>query len=299
MCLLYHRVNDIEDSVYNITVSSQNFENHMKYIKENYNCLRFDEDWTKESRLSVAITFDDGYADNYENVLPILEKYGIPATIFVTTGNLGTKKEFWWDEVERLLTAGNSYPEKFTLKDPVLGYTWETDTFDKRKELVKTIRWLLRMEVEKDTVDNWLEQLREWANLPDVGRKDYLALNNAQLEALSKSKLITIGAHTVNHMSLGAMAGEQQYNEIKKSLSDIARIIGKVPEVFSYPFGMKNDYNMTTLKICEELGIRKAATTCPQLYDSKFGKLEIPRRTIRNWNIEELKKNMQLFWRNE
>ena len=57
---------------------------------------------------SVVITFDDGYRDNLLVAKPILEEHGLPATVFVTTGYVGSNRDFWWDELESLLRGGRS-----------------------------------------------------------------------------------------------------------------------------------------------------------------------------------------------
>lgn len=88
--LVYHRIDDKNDTP-DITVSSKKFKNQMLYLKKNFNIYSLDEliDIYKNNRQLkgdvVAITFDDGYKDNYINAYPVLKKYDIPATVFITT----------------------------------------------------------------------------------------------------------------------------------------------------------------------------------------------------------------------
>jgi len=97
--LLYHRVFDTEIDPQLLCVLPENFKKQMLYLKDNYKILRISEllKCLKEKKVfqkGIVITFDDGYADNYEFALPILEKLRIPAAFFVCGGNIGKSEEF-------------------------------------------------------------------------------------------------------------------------------------------------------------------------------------------------------------
>ena len=70
--------------------------------------LQGSKDWifkgkAKLPRRTVIITFDDGYADNFHTALPLLQEADCPATVFVTAGKIGAERDFWWDELERVI----------------------------------------------------------------------------------------------------------------------------------------------------------------------------------------------------
>lgn len=97
LVLMYHRVNDeAGQKLTGLTVSTENFEKQLLYLKKHFQILKLEEDWTPLKKTGVVITFDDGYADNFLNALPLLEKHQIPAAIFITTLNINSKNEFWW-----------------------------------------------------------------------------------------------------------------------------------------------------------------------------------------------------------
>ena len=123
--LLYHRVTDLSDDPEMLAVSPGNFRHHMEFLKQQFPIVRFEEDWSDLKKPAVAITFDDGYADNALEALPILEEVGIPATFFVSTGNLGTNHEFWWHRLENILLQDGRFPENFKLDDSRFGRTWD------------------------------------------------------------------------------------------------------------------------------------------------------------------------------
>ena len=73
----------------------------------------------------MAITFDDGYADNLYTAKALLERYNIPATVFLTAGFIGQDREFWWDELDRLLLHPGTLPETLHLSINGRSYQWE------------------------------------------------------------------------------------------------------------------------------------------------------------------------------
>ena len=94
--LCYHKVAELDPDPHELAVSPKNFSEQIKYISENFPVKRFDECWDHRE-LSFVITFDDGYADNLYNALPVLQKFNVPATIFVTPGFTDSDREFPWD----------------------------------------------------------------------------------------------------------------------------------------------------------------------------------------------------------
>jgi peptidoglycan/xylan/chitin deacetylase (PgdA/CDA1 family) len=111
--LLYHRVAEVTQDPYKLSVSPENFKKQLTYIKSHYNVISLKQliDDLKNKTLkdkSLVITFDDGYQDNFNNALPILEELNIPATIFVTTGYIDTETEFHWEHNLPLSDQGRS-----------------------------------------------------------------------------------------------------------------------------------------------------------------------------------------------
>lgn len=297
LVLYYHRINSLERDINMLAVSPYQFQQHMKFIKKNYITARFEEDWTLLDGPGVVITFDDGYLDNYQNALPILEELEIPATIFISTGTMEQERELWWDELEYLLMEGIDIPGKFHLQDEIFEYTWRTDTFEMKLNCYRSLHFLMKNCISIQKRDRWFKQLWDWRRMKPTVRKTHLTLNNATCIELAKSNLITIGGHTVSHPSLAKLDTKDQKKEIEYSLDYLSRLLSKNVDVFSYPFGVKGvDYDQNTIDICKEFGIKKAATTEMGIWTKKKGDYRIPRNCVQNIDIFCFKKRIEELW---
>lgn len=273
--LMYHRVVENIDDPYGIAVSPKNFREHMAYLKQNFNVLRFNDDWNDIKEPSVVVTFDDGYADNFNNALPILEEYGIYATFFVSTENLDTDNLFWWDKLSLLFSACKNETvrlgeHEFNCDDLKMAHAFLHRLLPKERN-----QFLCEAEQENHTISENIS--------------DYRALSLQELKQLSNSPLATIGAHTVTHSSLSCEPKAMQEWEIKESRKQVESIIGREVSVFSYPFG---DYNESTVSTVKNSGIRKACTVTGGLYLDNC-ELKIPRNKVVNITGAEFEKFMR------
>lgn len=300
LTLLYHRVRNYEEDVQQLAVAPHNFRQQMEYLRDNYSIVRFDDEWDKIQKDSVCITFDDGYRDNFLNAIPILNELHIPATIFVSTVNINTKKEFWWDELERNILINQDYPKTLTLNHPFWGCTWDTSTRERRQDIYYSLHQIMKYHISVEERMDWLKQLQRWNNWTEDGREENISMQTKDLADLDLNN-ITIGSHTVNHPSLASLNYCEQYQEIKKAKEDLEDIFKIKVNTFSYPFGGEIDYNENTIKICKELKLKKVAANRPGLYDSSVhtSMYEIPRCIVRDWNIKEFSEKIRLFWRGE
>lgn len=291
--LYYHRVNDIQNDRHLLCVTPENFEQQIKFLKHNYNILRFEEDWSRTDRNSVVITFDDGYMDNLTHALPILESEGVPATVFVSTGDMKKNCELWWDELETVLFIGESFPREFRLKDDRYGCGWDTDTYKHRENCYKALHYMMKNWINVEKREVWLEQLWQWRGMAKKANPVHLTLTETACKKLAMSKCITIGAHTVNHPALARLPYEQQEIEIVDSLRDLGKLLGHDIDMFSYPFGVyRDDFDEKTEEICERAGIKKAAATTPGVWAQGMGRYNIPRNCIRDWGIFEFERKI-------
>ncbi len=270
--LIFHRVSYKKNDPWHLEVTPEIFEEYMKKISSHYNLIRFDDNWNEIKEKSVVITFDDGYFDNYYYAFPILEKYNIPFTIFVSTGNVGTDREFWWDRLARII------PEE---------------------EIGAVRQHLLKLSnSERDKEINLLES-KQLINTKLVPSPEDRSMSRNELYKIAQSPLMTVGAHTVSHSMLSALSKEEQEEEIRLSREYLENIVEKPITVFSYPFGGQGTYNNETIDILKRNGFSKAATNFNGLTGPGCEMYEIPRCGIpENTNhhiVEALEKNWVIY----
>ena len=247
--LVYHRVTTLASDPQLLAVAPENFRAQMRYLKDHHPVLRFEEDWSGRGEAAVVVTFDDGYADNVLEALPVLEEVGVPATFFVSTATLGTAAEFWWDELERVILGDRPLPESFHLDDPRHGRLWPTVTAEQRLALYRDLQPLFKGAACADR-ERWLAQLRLWAEAGAEGRGGYRAMTADELRRLAASPLVTVGAHTVTHSALSVLPERAQREEILGSKRELEALLEREVTVFSYPFGKRGDYRAETVGFC-------------------------------------------------
>ena len=243
MVMLYHRINDYTaQNLSYLTVSNSNFEQHLQFFTSKYQTLKINEDWSNLKKNGVVITFDDGYADNLINALPLLEKYNIPATVFVTTLNIDTNNEFWWD---RLSFDYTFLPETFWLPE--------------NKQIVSKMQWsnfrISETLKKKSNIEKlkWLEQFEAINNIKFKPRPEYRSLSIQELIDLAKHPLITIGLHTESHYELANLTFDEQKIEIETNISKLKELGVSDCEFIAFPHG---SYNSETFRVMEMLNIK-------------------------------------------
>jgi len=293
--ILYHRVTTLPSDPEMLAVAPDNFRAQMRYLKETIPVVRFEDDWRETVRPAVAITFDDGYADNVLEALPILEEVGLPATFFITTGTIGTTREFWWHEMEHLILETHTVPASFTLSDGRFGRTWPVSTVRDRQEFYNGMVRLMN-QVDAVCRDGWLMQLRRWAGVQPVTADIHRAMTIDELRLLASNSRVTVGAHTETHTRLSALSRDAQREEIVASKRQLETWLGREVPVFSYPFGRRCEYTKESRALCREAGFIKAAANFPGQVHRWTDPLQIPRHLVRNWPVELFAEKLRGFW---
>lgn len=289
MCLVYHRVGDIGLDSRKLSMPSDLFEKQLLYIKNKYDILRSNEDWGRVSKDSVVITFDDGYCDFYSEILPILEKHQIPATIFISTGNIDSYKELWGDVLERLVFYSNVSEFEFE------GCHYDVSTNEAKLTSMFLLRDILK-NCTKIERDKKIKLLLKAVKIQDNPRMTHRTMNTNEILECSKSPWVTIGAHTISHCCLSSEDNNDQYNEMKGSKDKLEEIIGKEVSVFAYPYGQISDFTNDTIDLAEKIGFKKIFAAYGGLTSPEFINGRIPRNSISSCKtIDETIERMSML----
>jgi peptidoglycan/xylan/chitin deacetylase (PgdA/CDA1 family) len=256
--MMYHRVSSIENNYLMSSLPTVTFERQIKYLKENFQLISLDKlsellkGPEKLPRKAAAITFDDGYKDNFVYAYPILKKYNAPATIFLSTGYIDTDKLFWWD-LSNYLVA-NSLSKRITLKG---AGTFQLNSESEKHKTKMQIRKILKRLSEKEKCAT----ISELSKVTGVGAPSGLGkdaiLSWAEIKQMASAE-ITFGAHTVNHPILTNVDKEVCQYEIIQSKRDIEEKLGKPVTSFSYPDGA---FNVEIRDIVKKAGFACATIT--------------------------------------
>lgn len=297
--LLYHRVTDLETDPQLLAVSPAHFDAQLGYLSREHTVLtiaEFENILRNKKRFpagAILISFDDGYADNYLEALPILEKHKLQALFYVSTGTLETNNEYWWDAVERIVLLSDQQASESEIE--INGEVFSLAPLDdaSRSKLYESLLPKLRRmpSAPREEIIRKLEAIFG----SEQPRPTHRAMTHEELKQMECSDAAVIGAHTHLHPSLGALDVEDQLAEIEQSKKILEKELGRAITHFSYPFGTVRDYNEDTLKVVRELGFEFVAANYPDVVNKHSHPLKFPRFLVRDWGLDEFKSHLKSF----
>lgn len=277
--LMYHRVSAPDGKngfkmLFGRGVPRPLFETQMDYIYRNLNpvplreIVRYIQNRQSFPKGAVAITFDDGYEDNYQNAYPVLKRLGIPATIFLTAGYVGEKKIFWWERIGELIKHSKNLPLTIRTLENILRCRIGRDGCGGQL-------WSLR---EKDEILNHLIELLKEMN--DSALEEAMVALEAGLgtgeQDEERRKMITweevremaqngveFGSHTISHSNLATLGEKCLYKEVFESKKIIEENTGNPVLGFAIPYGLKGSYNFGVLEAIKGAGYLYCCTAIP------------------------------------
>lgn len=300
--LMYHRVANLQHDPWNLAVSPETFDQQLTYLKRHHTPMPLDEiaaalrTRTLPSD-AVGITFDDGYRDNLVNAKPLLLRHGLPATLFLATGWVGSNVPFWWDELAELTLYSSGAVDHTSIIDgESFRLRWEQpeaadlDNGWHASGEPRTARQKAYLGIwRKLRRTTQAERARVMTSLRDCFRAEHdslsMPMSATEVQELLMGNLITLGAHTVHHPALTQLPREECREEILTSARQCSIFTGSDVSSFSYPFG---DMNETVRNVVVDAGFSLACSTrAACLTDDVQDLYALPRMAISNGTLEE------------
>jgi peptidoglycan/xylan/chitin deacetylase (PgdA/CDA1 family) len=275
--LLYHRIVDdapdlLDYSPSGMTLRRSAFEQQMRYLRAHYDVIPLSELVAQLSgsgavgNARCAVTFDDGWRDNYTHAFPILRSLGIPATIFVATNYINGGTWFWEERlkyviahvVQRARDGVLTAARRDELRQALIGM-FGRDPLPMRLAVLRSFLTrqvnALRQHPEQDRerVMAGLETLLQWPELIETRR----FLSWAEIHEMEQYG-VEFAAHTISHVNLERTEADDARREISGSWSAIESRLARAAPLFAYPFGKHSN---ATRQIVVDAGLSGAVTT--------------------------------------
>lgn len=301
--LMYHRVAEVQHDPWELCVSHRIFAEQMQVLAGRAEVVQlsqlFDRLAAKTDRPLVAITFDDGYADNLYAAKPFLDRYELPATVFLVSGAIGSDRAFWSDRLVRLVYEPDDLPERLEMRIGERDFLWSRPAGRslepcRRRELLLAL-WQAIRPLQAAEQFALLDALAEWSGGDGVPNPASLPMSREEILRMTSGGLVELGAHTVTHCDLQALTVSRQLEEMKSSKAECEKLAGSAVKCFAYPYGRFND---AAVSAAAQAGFDLACSTQPGVV-VPGGRFRLPRIAAKNWGAEEFEARLRRSFEGE
>lgn len=293
----YHRIAELVPDAHGNCVSPDAFRAQMEDLSKRFTPMSLAEMVSRTCDRdippgAVAVTFDDGYLDNFLVASPILSKFSIPATFFLTTERIYEEREAWWDLVERLLCTDDGVPNRLQIDVDAGRFDLPTVSPEERHRALFTLHGVL-LEADVDDRNELLSALLAWSGRQPQVRETHRLMTADEVRALSERPGHEIGAHTVHHLMLPAHPPDVQRRELSENREVLGRITGRLVRALAYPYGA---CDLSTTDTAESMGFTVAVSVADDVVTPDADPFRLPRLEATNENQETLGSKLdQLF----
>jgi peptidoglycan/xylan/chitin deacetylase (PgdA/CDA1 family) len=258
--LAYHRVmptDALESYPFDqelISATPGQFDSQMRYLREHLRPIALNdvithvEHGTPLPPDSVAVTFDDGFADTYRYAFPVLQRYEIPATVFVSTGYVESGEPFWFELASYLVYR--LPPQSLELQDGTClptGDSWTARTASLRRvhSILKDLPNAARVQLIDDWKHRYANELAHGASLHSR------PITWPQIIEMAASG-VAFGSHTVSHPNLTRLTDEDLHRELTDSKLALESKLQKPIDTIAYPIGTPSAFNSRVISAARE-----------------------------------------------
>jgi peptidoglycan/xylan/chitin deacetylase (PgdA/CDA1 family) len=277
LILMYHRVAELDDEpdLHELKVEPHRFAAHVQHLCSHYRVVSLPQLAEQLARgglcdAQVAITFDDGYVDNYVNAYPILRDRAAPATIFLPTSYIDGS--LLWNAKATEIRLEMIEPQVYSLEP--------------EEHLLESYFALddVLVDLRPRNRDQLLDQLGKELNA-EV-RMSSKALTWTQISQMSAQGIL-FGSHTQSHASVATLSAEEFREELRQSQLDIELHTGQPVNTFAYPYGHPTSFNELDKTVLKEMGFACACATTQGCVHSGSDLYALNRLMVKNWSEAE------------
>jgi peptidoglycan/xylan/chitin deacetylase (PgdA/CDA1 family) len=306
---MYHRIADAPVDPWGLAVSPTHFDEQIRVLRRTRHPMPL-TDFVRRFMTgtlpanAVALTFDDGYADNLHVGKPRLAAADVPATVFIVVGYLDRPGDFWWDELARLILGGEG-PENLRLE--IDGRSKHFDLGASRSALPFP-RWYAWSGLQTKRQIACMEIWRGLRPLDDGKRGAVMAklragfmrdlpngagrpLTRDEVGALVADGLVTIGAHSVTHPGLIDLREVDRRREIVDSKCACEAVVGYQVSAFAYPYG---EFDKNVCAAVKAAGFEYACSANSHAVSVDSDIFALPRIQVLDWDGDEFNRRLRV-----
>lgn len=288
---MYHRIiTNPDDDPFKLgmCINNETFDNQLSYFKNNFTSIRLSNYRDKSNGANnppmISITFDDGYKDNIDIAMPLLNKHNLDCTFFICCTVLGNDKEFWWDIIINAFSATTVKVVDLTQLSIKLNIRpFKLTVFNKKKHCQAILDSLWKesdIEAIYDAAYQIEDVLLGYRQvIPKMDENDIRTLHTNGFE---------IAAHSLTHPNMNLIPPEQQLLELKKSKNILEDIIGDVINGFAYPAGHESEQLIQQVKAS---GYKYAVGTRKGV-NRNFNPFSIERFGVAESSVSDMKRSI-------
>ena len=277
--LMYHGVNaDGDTSINGRHISAKRFEQHLKYFTRHFEVLTLAEafnsiDKPKSNKPRVCLTFDDGFENNLQYAAPLLKKYGVPATFYISSICATEEADILWPDVVDLILNSRDQVEVNGLRFERKNGFFNAESGSSIQDYIKS-----QDRNERDTIISELSNKYDLAKLKSsVSPERWKLMTKAQLQELSQFKEVEIGSHCHFHYNLANLSEENSKDELKKSKQLLEESIQKEVTSVAFPDG---SYDKRVKQQSLEVGYSKLCAVTYKLDEDVTDKSIVKRSAV-------------------
>jgi peptidoglycan/xylan/chitin deacetylase (PgdA/CDA1 family) len=289
---MLHRINtnqEREEYIFNkdLIITPEFLEAKFIFLKRNnYDFISLDKLYSilltnkRPKRKFICFTFDDGYKDNLDVGLPLFEKYNIPLAIYVANSFPNRTANLWWYWLEELILA-NEFVKFENQTYNTINVSEKSSTYNLLRTKIKNLTNNERTALSQNLFDK--------STISIQNELDKLALSWSELNDLQKHPLVTIGAHTLNHLSLANIPIDDMKEEIRNGKLEMEDKLNHHIHHFAYPYGGLADVNMAVVDFVSSLNFKTATLNHPGniFRNSRNNTYMLPRYPLGNNTTQE------------